>query len=323
MAFPGVVGHERAKEVLHRALGSGTVHSGYLLCGPEGVGKRLLASAFARVFLCVAGGADPCGVCPTCTLPAAAPHPDLLEVGPEERRKTISIEQVRELCAWIGLSPAWGRRKAAIVDPADAMTPEAANALLKTLEEPPPGRVILLVASRPASLPATVLSRCQQVFHGGLAEEEVAEVLRRAGWPPQTARAAAGVAEGSPGGALARDGKAWQEASAAVAAFLEAFAGGDRGAALALAEGLREGRDQAGTTLQVLVSRLRQALRQRLGARPGGASELPPALQGLGTEELCRLLDASLAAWRRLEGNANARLALSSLVRAGGAGLDG
>jgi DNA polymerase-3 subunit delta' len=178
-AFPDIVGHARVSETLGRALAHRAVHTGYLLTGPAGVGKRRVADAFARAFLCVEEGPAPCGACRSCARPADAPHPDLLAVAPPDNRKSIGVEQVRELGSWLALSPAWGRRKAAVVDPADAMTGEAQNALLKTLEEPPPGRVLLLVTARPGALAATIHSRCQRVPHGALEIRGV--VLRLAG----------------------------------------------------------------------------------------------------------------------------------------------
>ncbi|HEY5998625.1 MAG TPA: DNA polymerase III subunit delta', partial [bacterium] len=234
MSLGGVVGHAPQRELLARALARGAVHPAYLFTGLPGVGKRLLALELARAWLCHAEMGAPCGACPSCRAVGGDAHPDWLLVAPEkekEKRKSIGVEQVRNFGAWLWQTPARGSRKAALIDPADALTAEAANALLKTLEEPPPGRVVVLVASRPGALPPTVRSRCQQVAFGPLAEEEVAEVLRRNGWPAQAARQAAALADGSPGAALTRDAKAWQESAETVRSLLEALARGERGAA--------------------------------------------------------------------------------------------
>jgi DNA polymerase-3 subunit delta' len=218
---------------------------------------------------------------------------------------------VRLLTEWLYLSPVLGRRKVALIDPAGDLTENAANALLKTLEEPPPGRVVILVAPSPGSLPPTVRSRCQHVAFGALPDGEVAEVLRRAGWPAQAARQAAALAEGSPGVALARDGKAWRESADAVRAVLES---GERGAALALAEGLGESRERVQLALQALLGLLREAARRRLG--PAAGAEAPLPLRRLGTAEVGRLLESALETHRRLEGDRppNAKLALSRLL---------
>jgi DNA polymerase-3 subunit delta' len=316
MSFGGVVGHAPQRELLARALGRGAVHPAYLFSGPPGVGKRRVALEVARAWLCHQGLGEPCGTCHPCRTVGTDAAEDWLLVAPEkekEKRKTISVEQVREFTAWLWRTPAKGGHKAALVDPADALTGEAANALLKTLEEPPPGRVVVLVTSRPGGLPATVRSRCQQVAFGPLSEEEVAEVLRRNGWPAQAARQAAALADGSPGAALGRDAKAWQESAEAVRSLLEALGRGERGAVFAGAERLGEGRERALLALQALLGMLRQAARARLGAAGG---ELPAALRGLDDAALARLGSQALETHRRLEGMQppNAKLALTMLL---------
>jgi DNA polymerase-3 subunit delta' len=314
MIFASVVGHAPQRELLARALARGAVHPAYLFSGPPGVGKRLVAAELARAWLCHRGEAEPCGTCPSCRGVGGAAHPDWLLVAPEERKKSIGVEQVRDLGAWLWRSPSRGGRKAALVDPADALTGEAANALLKTLEEPPPGRLVVLIAARPGGLPPTVRSRCQHLAFGPLSDEEVAEALRRSGWPAEAARQAAALAEGSPGAALARDGKAWLESADAVRAVIDALDRGERGAALAFAERLGESRDRVVLALQALLGMLRQAARHRFGAAAG--EEVPRLLQRLGAAELERLLAGALETHRRLEGDRppNAKLALSLLL---------
>jgi DNA polymerase-3 subunit delta' len=185
--------------------------------------------------------------------------------------------------------------------------------------------VIVLIAARAGALPATVRSRCQQLPFGVLADEEVAEVLRRNRWPAQAARQAAALAEGSPGAALARDGKSWQESADAVRAVLESLGSGDRGAALAFAEQHGEQRERTLLAIQSLLGLLRDAARGRLGAPAAPASGLPSALGRLGEEEIVRLLSAALETHRRLEGDRppNAKLALATLLLGAGAGSAG
>jgi DNA polymerase-3 subunit delta' len=323
--FADVVGHARAKEILARTLAGASVPSCLLFSGPGGVGKRRLADEFVRAFLCLEGGPAPCGRCESCRLHGSEAHPDRLAVAPEEKKKHISIDQARDLGTWIARSPALGRRKAAIVDPADALGTEAANALLKTLEEPPRGSLIVLVASRPGALPATVRSRCQQISFGALSDEEVAEVLRRNRWPAQAARQAAASAEGSPGAALGRSGKLWQESSDAVRALLESLEGGDRGAVLAFAESFGEGKERALVALQALIGFARAAARSRLGDAAIGEALVPGVLRSLGTNEICRLLGLALETHRRLEGDRppNVKLAFALLLSEADAGGSG
>jgi DNA polymerase-3 subunit delta' len=136
-----------------------------LLRGPEGVGKyrfarRLLAAVLCEQQALVQG---PCGACRGCRLVAAESHPDLHVLAPLEGKQQIGIDQVRALIDRLGLTSQYGGPKAAVVAPAERMTRAAANTLLKTLEEPPGDALLVLVAHRAGTLPATIRSRCQMV----------------------------------------------------------------------------------------------------------------------------------------------------------------
>jgi len=316
MIFANLVGHQRAKDQLSRALARAVVHPGYLFSGPAGVGKHLAAEEFVRAWLCSTAGQEPCGGCPSCGLSGGPAHPDRLVVTPEEKKKSISIKQVRALGAWLSQSPMFGRHKAAILDPADSLGAEGANALLKTLEEPPPGRVIVLVATRSGALPPTVRSRCQQVSFGSLSDEEVAEVLRRNSWPALSARQAAALSEGSPGAALVRDGRLWQEAAESVRLLFDALAAGERGASLSFAEAAGDARERALAALQAIIGFSRLAVRQRLGDSGVGPDAVPALLMRMGPDQIGRLLARALETHRRLEGDRppNAKLALAVLL---------
>ena len=320
MIFDNVVGHTRAKELLSRAVARSAVHHGYLFAGPPGVGKHLAAAEFVRALLCHEAGspAAPCGLCQSCRLAGGPAHPDWVTVTPDEKKKakSILIDQVRDLGDWLSQSPTYGHRKAAILDPADSLGAPAANALLKTLEEPPPGRVIVLIATRAGALPPTVRSRCQQVPFGSLADDEVAEVLRRNGWPAASARQAAALAEGSPGAALARDGRQLQEAADAVRALLEALDTGERGASLAFAEAVGDARERALASLQALIGFTRLAARRRLGESGVDPAAVPALLRRMGPGQVDSLLAGALETHRRLEGDRppNAKLALAVLL---------
>lgn len=136
-----------------------------LMNGPEGLGKEQFARAFSQALLCEAKRPDgeACQNCPACVMFNAGTHPDFQRIAPEEEGKAIGIDQMREMIAWIALKSHAAGYKIALVTPAERMTIEAANALLKTLEEPPAHSLLILIASRPALLPATVRSRCQRV----------------------------------------------------------------------------------------------------------------------------------------------------------------
>lgn len=152
-----------------------------LLAAPGGTGLRAFAEHWSRARLCHADGADgPCGQCTACEQVAAGTHPDFVRVVPEEAGKAIGVDAVRAMIERLGLT-AGGRGKIALIDPADALTLQAANSLLKTLEEPPAGSVILLLSSRPSRLPATVRSRCRRIAFGLPARDSAAAWLREQG----------------------------------------------------------------------------------------------------------------------------------------------
>ncbi|TAL73884.1 MAG: DNA polymerase III subunit delta' [Rhodanobacter sp.] len=147
----------------------GALPHALLFCGPAGLGKRGFVRRFARGLLCerpVDGAA--CGSCRTCRLLDAGTHPDLIEIGFALRkdgtpRTEIIVDQIRELSARLAMSSQFGGWKVTVIDPADAMNTAAANALLKTLEEPAAQTLLMLLADAPWRLPQTIRSRCQRV----------------------------------------------------------------------------------------------------------------------------------------------------------------
>ena len=136
-----------------------------LLTGQPGLGKAAFADALAHLLLCEnpTDGTSPCGQCTSCTLFAAGSNPDYFRVTPVEDSRVIKIDQVRELSENLALTSHGNGYKVAILIPADAMNINAANSLLKTLEEPSDNTVLVLVSAQPARLPATVRSRCQEI----------------------------------------------------------------------------------------------------------------------------------------------------------------
>jgi DNA polymerase-3 subunit delta' len=150
---------------LNRTRVQGRLPHALLISGQEGVGKRALAEQLAHSLLCEQPAADgqPCGQCAACGWLQAGTHPDLLWLMPEEAGKAIKVDQVRALTGELCMTSHAGRYKVAIIQPADAMNRNAANSLLKTLEEPTDNTVLVLLAALPRRLPATIRSRCQQL----------------------------------------------------------------------------------------------------------------------------------------------------------------
>ncbi|MBS0578677.1 MAG: DNA polymerase III subunit delta' [Proteobacteria bacterium] len=148
---------------LRAAYAAGRLPHGLLVHEAPGAGGEWLGFWAAQLVLCEHPDRAPCGSCRGCRRALARAHPDLLYLGLEEDSRQIRIEQVRDLSAELALTAHGGGYKVALVSPADAMNRFAANALLKTLEEPPPRTLLVLVVTQPSRLPATVLSRCQRL----------------------------------------------------------------------------------------------------------------------------------------------------------------
>jgi DNA polymerase-3 subunit delta' len=148
---------------LRAAFSSGRLPHALLIHEATGAGGEWLAGWCAQLVLCKQPERAPCGECAPCRRVLARTHPDLLFIAPEEDSRQLRIEQVRELAAELALTSHAGGYKVGILSPADALNRFAANALLKTLEEPPARTLLVLVASQPSRLPPTILSRCQRV----------------------------------------------------------------------------------------------------------------------------------------------------------------
>lgn len=240
------------------ALDSGRLGHALLLCGPAGLGKRAVAE---RMAVRVLSGGEPAAEARNRPLIAAGTHPDLHLVSfvPNKEgtrlRTEIVIEQIRELGQKLALTPQYGRAQVAIIDPADALNTAACNALLKTLEEPAPGRYLWLVSARPARLPATIRSRCQRLEFRLPAREEALAWLAARGHAIDAAVAALDAARGHPGLAdewLRGDGLALRRQVATDLAALEA------GRADPLEAALRwSGDEQAGERLRHAAEHVR------------------------------------------------------------------
>jgi DNA polymerase-3 subunit delta' len=189
MAWHNIEGHDDVAAKLKRAVARNRLASSFLFCGPAGVGKRTFALRFAQTLLCqtrAAADLDPCDTCPSCTMALAGTHPDIELVSKPEDKSFLPLKlfigeddtRGREgLCHWISLKPFMGGRRIAIIDDADLLNAEGANCLLKTLEEPPPGSVLILIGTSPARQLPTIRSRCQLIRFLPLPEETVARLL--------------------------------------------------------------------------------------------------------------------------------------------------
>lgn len=153
------------QQALWQQLAGRSQHAhAYLLHGPQGIGKRAIAERLMALLLCqLPQGLEACGQCKACLLLKAGSHPDNFILEPEEADKPIKVDQVRELVSFVVQTAQQGGRKVVLIEPVEAMNINAANALLKSLEEPSGDTVLLLVSHQPSRLLPTIKSRCQQV----------------------------------------------------------------------------------------------------------------------------------------------------------------
>jgi DNA polymerase-3 subunit delta' len=176
----------------------GRLPQGLLIAGSAGVGKSLLTDAFARSLLCSAVEDHiACGTCAACLLAEAASHPDYIRLEPEESGKVITVDQVRRLIDRLSLKPQYAQSRVVLIRPAHAMNLAAANSLLKTLEEPDPRTLMILLSEHPAQLPATIRSRCQRLDITLPTPERALQWLAQQGAGPH-AEAALAMANGAP-----------------------------------------------------------------------------------------------------------------------------
>jgi DNA polymerase-3 subunit delta' len=296
MPFRDIAGHRHLLDLLAGAVARGSLSPSLIFAGPEGVGKRKAAISLAQVLNCpsrqsTATGLDACGTCASCTRIARGVHPDILLIEPGDTG-TIKIDQIRDAIDKSAYRPFEGRRRVVIVDQADALIVEAQNALLKTLEEPPPASMFVLVTSRPDVLLPTVRSRCQRLRFGPLDPADVAAVLvRDHGFSEGDAHAAAAASDGSVGSALDGDTEDFADARSAAASLLERVAVSTdprrriESAKLLMGRGAGADRDELARRLLALSSLLRDLglLLSRADERLLANADLKPLLGRLMT----------------------------------------
>ena len=293
MPFRDIVGHRRLLTLLTKSVAQASLPPSLIFSGPEGVGKRRAAVATAQALNClspvtgsdqterVAGHTfashafvprlDGCGTCAACRRIARGAHPDVQMISPGESG-SIKIDQVRDAIESAAYRPFEGRRRVFVIEDAETLVGPAQNALLKTLEEPRPASVFILISSMADSLLPTVRSRCSHLRFGRLTAAEVASVLMRDHrYAEREARAVAALADGSVGRALEAQAADYADARQAAIGLLTGASGGDDARARlesaktltakrggdGAGTGSRADREQVAVHLQVLSSLLR------------------------------------------------------------------
>ena len=200
MSFRDVPGQDEPIEFFRRAIRSGRLAHAYILVGPEGVGKRLLARALAQYVFCDNRGDDACGTCRSCRLIESDRFGDLHWYRREEGKQQLGVDVIKEFRRAANLKPLEADRKVFVLEDADKLNAESANRLLKVLEEPPPESLLLLFALDVRDFLPTILSRCHVVRLRPLSVDNLtARLADQAGCSPQRARFLSHFTMGSPG----------------------------------------------------------------------------------------------------------------------------
>jgi DNA polymerase-3 subunit delta' len=316
MSFDQIWGQDPAIQTLTRALGTGHAHHAYRFEGPAGVGKMLTAQRFARALVCERGGLG-CEQCSACkramTLsedePRVPVHPDVVwvarglyrSVTGQAEASGIGVEQVRKVVLTrIGFAPHEGRALVFIIDDADELTIQAANSLLKTLEEPPPRTHFVLVTSRPNRLLDTIRSRTLPVRFGPLPESVVARILRERELSPDVAPFAEGSAALALSLAQEDSLRERQEFASQIQAALVAR---DLAPGVRFAEAQKGDRDTLKSQLAFFAQSLAVSAKEAVTAQPAQA------------ERSARRYAAVLSTIGDIERNVQSALALEAMIQ--------
>ena len=333
IGFDAIIGQEHPIRLLKTFIRNGTQPHALLFTGDVGIGKKMSAMAFAMACNCQAlatsleQGAcpdsieiDACGVCSPCRKIVANQHPDIITISPAST--VIRIDQIRALLETLALKPHEARQRVVVIAEARAMNPEAANALLKVLEEPPDRTLMVLTAGQPSDLLPTVVSRCRQIRFLPLKSTQIERLLMAAGdVTPQTAATAAALCGGSFVRAQKLIDERWLRRRKWIVDALSHVTTNKAGGLrpwLALAEMLANRKDRVEESLEIVKIWLRDLLVVQYD--PGRILN-QDRIEGLtrtagqfDQPQLIRQIEAVDGALTALRSNTNVRLTLDAMV---------
>lgn len=329
MSWDRVRGHAAARQTFLTAFTRGRLGQAYLLVGPEGIGKHLFARELAKSLLCERPPAPlaACDHCPSCAQVNAGTHPDVFTLRTPEGKHELPVGEMRSFCAKMALKPTRGTRKIGIVEDADDFNEESANSFLKTLEEPPPGSLLLLLATGTDRQLPTILSRCQVARFAPLSADDVRAILTEHDVSdPARLERLVRLGGGSAARALALNDDAFWDVRQRLVEGLTAARPNFQGLAEAWAGFVEEaGKDtaaqrmRASLVIRFLVEAVQQALRLAVGADvPGlGADEqrkLKAFADRLGPDRLLELADRCVEADYHVERRVQLILVIESVL---------
>ncbi|MBM7855170.1 DNA polymerase-3 subunit delta' [Desulfohalotomaculum tongense] len=314
-----IIGHSQNIRTLLKAVKDSKVAHAYLFIGPEGVGKTTTGAAFARALLCEnPADGDSCGTCRHCRQVDGGNHPDLHQITPAGA--VIKLEQIHQLQKNVYYRSYQGGRQVYIIKKCDVMTAEAANSLLKTLEEPPGNAVFILISSRPYALLPTILSRCQQFWFKPMSVNQIVEGLTfLAGVSGKQGQMIASMAGGSLGRALALHRGDIQSRRKRVLKIFERIASGNIVELLRESADLSADRGMAVQWIELIQLWLRDLLIWKLTGdktlviNSDMVEELDKWAREYNSRRLVDMMEEIERARARLEARGNTRLVLDAL----------
>jgi DNA polymerase-3 subunit delta' len=339
--FESIIGQDRPKKILTAFLQKGTFPHALLFTGIEGVGKQSAAVAFAMACNCAAnrsffnpGGDDsrtndravvaarsstglPCGACKPCRKIESDSHPDIIRIKPAG--PFIKIDQIRSLCETLAMKPYEAKVRVVIISDAQAMNPAAGNALLKMLEEPPAGTVLILVASHTSDLLPTVVSRCQQIRFCPITRKNLVSVLvREHGVDPREAQIIAAMAGGSLSRAVQMHQTNWINRRNWLIKESEAISIGSANRLLAFGDQLSKDKESLPEALEVIKSWLRDLMVAKLDSKniinQDLAAKLQQTSRKMTLSSLLSKFEAIQSTENAIKTGTNIRLAMESMV---------
>lgn len=317
MPFADITGHERIVEVFRRSIRSGKISHSFIFEGIPGCGRRKTALALLQAIFCQAVEDDACGACPSCRKVAGGNHGDIHFVEPLPDKRDISIDQLREIQRELSLRPYEAPRKACIIEPAERMSVNAANSLLKTLEEPPGNAIIILLTENADMLLPTIRSRCQLIRFSPLSPENIRLLLEKTGMTPEDAQLLAPLSEGSMQRAAELDNDTLAKRQKILINHLSALNIEKISSVFDSAEELAGNRDETLASLDLLLSFARDTVYLHAGNSEIINTTIRPALETFAArctlDGALQILGAITETRRAVQRNANNKLALDCL----------
>ena len=318
MELESIIGQERPIRFLTQMLRERSIPHAFLFTGIDGIGKQKTATALGMALNCLSPvGVWACGECASCQKVISGSHPDMIGVKPDGA--FVKIDQVRAVSRQLRLAPLEGNWRIVIINDAQAMNLEASNAILKILEEPPKGTVIILTASQTMDLLPTIVSRCRQIAFRPIPYEKVAEVLvDLRGLDRQMATTLAVSTRGSLGKALSVDGEKWTTWRMRVLEQIAALSIKSIQPIFSFADALARDKERLADALDMIMSWFRDVLMCKVS--PGRIinkdfmAKIHLASQGRSVTELLGKVGAVHAAQTAISKNSNPRLALDVMM---------